>query len=883
MASSNLTGTETSQPIGKVFILYGSVKAQAPDGTLRTLGPNSPVFAHDRIITDSDGRVTISFTAPGTPNINIGRMSDVVLDEDVYSAEAFDLQDVVSEIEQIQQALLDEEFDPTVELEAPAAGVAGPVSDGGGIKLVKFDSTGERVTPTSGAETEGVVGSFDDPIEGITEAQDINDPPYVTVTAAATFTEGAASAGDLAFTYSGGDPDGSVSYALTNDSNGYLVMGSNPGEIVLTQAGADAINADVPISSLTAEVTATEVGQEGLTAVDDASTDVTPVNDPPYVIPASVRISEEGLIYANPDDVGSSDTTNDRMFSGKLAISDAEGDSLTISLTAPPAGLFKSSGYDVVWEGDGTDELVGKAAGYTIMTVSIDNSGNYTVKLHDVIDHPFGDGENEFTYAFGVNIFDGTDTTSSSLTVTIEDDSPIADVTHGLMQNSVGLTLTGSLASMGADFFGGQIILSGTPPESLTSYGQPVTYEVSTDGSVLTAYAGGNMVFQLAANGYEGTYFMTLYQKLDLSVLDTDFNVKAEAGKPTAYYIYSDGTFSSDGHLAGKDWAVKITGTEDGVTSTINPSEQGMGVQNNLFQTGETMRFEFDDEGANGLVNPVFMAIIGVHDLDSKTKETINWTAHLDNGGILTGTVTAASLENGSFTIQSPQEGVLLDYVELEAGPDTAVRISYLKTFSLDEGTPKTLSFDYTAMDADGDPVSGDFDGMVSNAGNLTGTDGNDTIAGGEDNNVLLGGGGEDILAGNGGDDSLYGMDGDDVLNGGAGDDTILDGGDGNDQLIGGAGNDTLTGGSGADIFVAGDGHDIITDYDKAEGDVVDISTVLESGDTYELGWNAADKAELQIFESDGITEKGSVTFDDIDYDASIDLDTLIDIDDGSV
>jgi Ca2+-binding RTX toxin-like protein len=64
-----------------------------------------------------------------------------------------------------------------------------------------------------------------------------------------------------------------------------------------------------------------------------------------------------------------------------------------------------------------------------------------------------------------------------------------------------------------------------------------------------------------------------------------------------------------------------------------------------------------------------------------------------------------------------------------------------------------------------------------------------------------------------------------------AGDDSIT-GGTGDDILVGGAGSDILTGGDGADIFVwnSGDtGVDTITDFNAAEGDVLDLADILDS------------------------------------------------------
>ncbi|MBR0772772.1 hypothetical protein JQ590_31335, partial [Bradyrhizobium diazoefficiens] len=56
----------------------------------------------------------------------------------------------------------------------------------------------------------------------------------------------------------------------------------------------------------------------------------------------------------------------------------------------------------------------------------------------------------------------------------------------------------------------------------------------------------------------------------------------------------------------------------------------------------------------------------------------------------------------------------------------------------------------------------------------------------------------------------------------------ILEGMSGNDTLDGGAGNDTLTGGVGADkyIYAGSSGADTITDFNRGEGDVIDVSGV---------------------------------------------------------
>jgi Ca2+-binding RTX toxin-like protein len=104
--------------------------------------------------------------------------------------------------------------------------------------------------------------------------------------------------------------------------------------------------------------------------------------------------------------------------------------------------------------------------------------------------------------------------------------------------------------------------------------------------------------------------------------------------------------------------------------------------------------------------------------------------------------------------------------------------------------------------------------------------------------NVLSGCGGADVILGFGGPDTLVG----DTRNVPFGNDT-LNGGDGNDILNGGKGGDSLTGGAGADTFVWNSAEesagvsiplggidvantDVILDFNRAEGDVIDLQNV---------------------------------------------------------
>ncbi|OGR18373.1 MAG: hypothetical protein A2X81_10400 [Desulfobacterales bacterium GWB2_56_26] len=181
----------TSQPIGTISVVNGTVQAQAAANGVRTLQVGSPVFLNDRIMTGDNGMISIVFGDAARTQLDLGRMSDVVLNEDTLQyALPEEFSDAVAEVDQIQEALLTGTFDPTTDLEPTAAGpaaAAGPASDGGGSSYVEFSLTGEAVTPTSGAETTGVgldfldppISALEEPIEPVPE-----QPEPVTVAAA---------------------------------------------------------------------------------------------------------------------------------------------------------------------------------------------------------------------------------------------------------------------------------------------------------------------------------------------------------------------------------------------------------------------------------------------------------------------------------------------------------------------------------------------------------------------------------------------------------------------------------------------------------------------------------------------------------------------------
>ncbi|PZU10861.1 calcium-binding protein [Sphingomonas sp.] len=160
------------------------------------------------------------------------------------------------------------------------------------------------------------------------------------------------------------------------------------------------------------------------------------------------------------------------------------------------------------------------------------------------------------------------------------------------------------------------------------------------------------------------------------------------------------------------------------------------------------------------------------------------------------------------------------------------------------------------------DPVTGvpagAYDQVYGEAGDdiLYGTAGADLLDGGADDDAIYGGGGADTLRGGDGDDRLYG-----------GKDAVLEGGAGSDLLYDGA---TLTGGAGADVFVTGSnisssGHfsapATITDFNRAEHDLLDVRIINtyydvgRSGFFGELGAGFSLTLGAQLTDADHYTD----------------------------
>jgi hypothetical protein len=173
---------------------------------------------------------------------------------------------------------------------------------------------------------------------------------------------------------------------------------------------------------------------------------ITPVNDAPTVGAASATLSELGL--ATSVQTGA----NAIVSSGTLAISDPDNKTFSVGFDTTALPAITVGGVALHWSGNGTaaSPLVAGLDSKNYLTATIDNTGNYTVKLEGPVDNPNAAGN----LAFKVNVSDGVNITPSTLTVHVVDDTPhvaAAQTSVSVVQSSSDLLLvldtSGSMAT----------------------------------------------------------------------------------------------------------------------------------------------------------------------------------------------------------------------------------------------------------------------------------------------------------------------------------------------------------------------------------------------------------------------------------------------------
>ena len=148
-------------PIGVVELRQGLATAAGRDGVARTLEVGTAVYLNDVLRTEEGSALVIRLV--DGRRVDLGWNDELVLDREVFDPGTLrDADGVAAQVEAAPRAILAGQ-DPTQVLPPPAAGLApgaATPSSEGGHSFVVLDLTGQRVTPESGFETEGLQLTF---------------------------------------------------------------------------------------------------------------------------------------------------------------------------------------------------------------------------------------------------------------------------------------------------------------------------------------------------------------------------------------------------------------------------------------------------------------------------------------------------------------------------------------------------------------------------------------------------------------------------------------------------------------------------------------------------------------------------------------------------
>ena len=838
----------TDKAAGKVLLQYGTVTAGSGGTIKRILHPGDPVFAGEEICTGHDGMISIIFSDSDQTRLDLGRSSTVVLDNEVTGIA--DPQDSIVHVTDIEQALANTDFDPSLILAAPAAGDNGGSGGGGTHPYIVFTETGLEIIPDSGAETTSLSREPAGPPEHV-EQDTLLQPiePNILVPTndvivlsppeppqPATITQDGGSsvplqpatppdphpvAGDMHASIAEDDlPNGSDPDKEPVNVNGDLnTLGIVPGDGLhtITFANGQSITLDGNGDAITIQ------GQYGLLDFhDDGTWSFTLPDQQDHPIANATGINDH----------------LDDLFS--YTITDVDGDSAggTMTFAILDDGPVAASDSDSVLEGErvsgnvitgekngiqapglGPDQFGADTPGHISSFTYTDAQGRqqtasvaenhptsvitehgqltmYANGDYDYQARPFHHGINSthsingqqdtITYVLTDN--DG-DTAQTTLTFNVEDDVP---VTGTLTQNAIldiedGNSVTGMVdINYGAD---GPAQLD---PIRISSYPTDAQgFAVDDNGNQLLTVGGNKLVY--TDDGHGGLFAYETYPN-GQNANNPVFHIELDSDSTYTIH-YNNGFNPNDNHHV----TYELTATDD----------DGSDVRTDITVT-------FDDHDGTITGTNANEAIAG-----SNSQDRI-----LARGG--DDTIYG---RDGADTING---GDGLDTIYGGDGDDTLSGGSGDDTLNGGEGVD-------TLRGGTGDDVLFGGDGgdkLNGQRGNdtLYGEGGDDTLRGGIGDDVLFGGDGGDKLIGQRGNDTLYGDGGDDTLRGGTGDDVLV-GGDGGDKLIGQRGNDTLfggeeTGGDGQDRVSGGPGKDTFVDVnndDDSNGG--DIATDFSNDD----------------------------------------------------
>ncbi|MDD2581616.1 MAG: retention module-containing protein [Desulfuromonadaceae bacterium] len=466
-----------NQVVGKVVILYGTVKAVSPDGTVRLLMPNSTIFANDRIVTESDGNVSIMFDGTHPSQMDLGRMSSVAIDEDVYAGVMPGVaSDAAAEAEQIQKVLL--AGDQPIDLEAPAAG--GDTGAGGGHPLFVVNVTGAEVTPTSGADTIGVTYGTTGTLEGVLTQPVVTNT--VTLTGGLVVNEGGAITYTATLDHAA---HGSIDVTLSNGSHITIPDASTAG-IVTVPVHPNDVYIDPGVVTTTISGA---IGGGGEILVINPTPVVTQVADTIDPTTVSLAVAPGAITEAGATVTYTATLTN--AAHGDVTVTLDNGQTITIAdgHTSGTVDHTFANSDDVYIDPSSSSATITSATGGNFENLVVDHTAA-TVAIADTIDTTTVDLEASLPVL-------GTDGHYYTTITAGVDNTPQTDLTLYIHDNTTGSTV-GSItiaagATTGADGIAVQVPL-GTEQVFSISSSNGGNYELLDMSHTASTYGPANIL-----------------------------------------------------------------------------------------------------------------------------------------------------------------------------------------------------------------------------------------------------------------------------------------------------------------------------------------------------------------------------------------------------
>ncbi|WP_273149903.1 retention module-containing protein, partial [Methylophaga thiooxydans] len=503
--------------IGVVKALIGNVTATATDGSTRSLQVGDNVYANELITTNIAAAIEIELNDGSV--MDLGRSSQVMLDNAVFDPSATttvasETDDVPDDIAAIQAALLAGD-DPTEVGDATAAG-AGVVTGNEGHAPVFVDYLNPTVRPEAGFDTIGVFNEYDLPEEDIIILDEEDGSPTTGNTE--VFVDEDDLGGDIQISFVG---PSAIITAFGSDTGYFTTFPFKFGN-----------NDEEPGDDLPPNSSTTQTGKLNASFGSDGA--------------GSVGFQAEA---AQPSGLTSGGQP-------VLFWVSADG-SMLVGYTLTSDDYYGD--YDFV-RIDQNYEFQPYGMAEIIFTAEIPDSGttDYAFTLHGPLDHAPGEAENNLFIDLAYTITDSDgDAASGVLRVNVDDDVPVraegdeeqaqiiaqvheegmstllgdaGDLSEGnrdgglLTDDETGSHIAGSLhyvVSVGADapatfsLIDDSATLNELLP-GLYSQGESVSYSVSGDSdvSVLTAMAGGRVVFTMTVHS-NGDWYFDLDDQLD--------------------------------------------------------------------------------------------------------------------------------------------------------------------------------------------------------------------------------------------------------------------------------------------------------------------------------------------------------------------------------